>query len=289
MLRCRICGHQEHRILYQLTTGNIVRCLGCQTVFRSNLVVGADHYALYQNKELMETPFYITNKLASDPNQEPLRTYARGLTKLHQLGVHGRLLDVGCSYGAFMESARARGWETVGVELSANPAAFARASRGLNVFNGPVEAARFPARHFQAITLWDVIEHFDDPLGTLAELDRILAVDGVLLVFTINQASLLNTVGDLVYRATCRKWHRLMSLFYDIHHNFFFTPRTLAAVVLRAGRFEIADIDFGAANVRRWHTVPIPSLMIWGSDLIDWLGGLVRRRYRLLLYAHKLQ
>jgi 2-polyprenyl-3-methyl-5-hydroxy-6-metoxy-1,4-benzoquinol methylase len=82
----------------------------------------------------------------------------------------GRLLDIGCSYGAFMVAAQQQGWETMGVELSEKTARYAREQRGLNVFTGFVEEAHFPDAHFQLISLWDVIEHFEDPIRTLREL-----------------------------------------------------------------------------------------------------------------------
>src|SRR4029453_16262396 len=47
-----------------------------------------------------------------------------------------------------------------------------------------------------------------------------------MLIFTINQKRLLNSIGHLVYWATLKRWKRLLMLFYDTHHNFFFTPET---------------------------------------------------------------
>jgi len=107
-----------------------------------------------------------------------------------------------------------------------------------------------------------------------------------LLVFTINQESLLTSVGHKLCKLSLNRWKYLMALFYDIHHNFFFSPHTIASVLQRAG-FEVVDIQFGAANVRRWGTVPISPLMILGSDVIDFLSSLVRRRYRMFVYARK--
>ena len=81
--------------------GTIVRCLECDTVYRAAVVTGAEHSKLYQNEAMMETPFYLANKMALDPNVEPMPTFARGLRRLGELRTPGRLLDVGCSYGAF--------------------------------------------------------------------------------------------------------------------------------------------------------------------------------------------
>jgi len=186
-----------------------------------------------------------------------------------------------------MVAAQQQGWETIGVELSEKTASYARQQRGLNVFTGTVEEAHFPAAHFQLITLWDVIEHFDDPLRTLQELTRILVPGGIMLIFTLNQQSLFNVIGHLIYRATLHRWKRLPMLLYDSYHNFFFTPETLRNLVGRAGRFNVATMEFAPANVRRWHTVPIHPIMMLGSDVIDWLSASLGRQYRMALYLRK--
>jgi hypothetical protein len=65
--------------------GTIVRCLECDTVYRAAVVTGAEHSKLYQNEAMMETPSYLANKMALDPNVEPMPTFARGLRRLGEL------------------------------------------------------------------------------------------------------------------------------------------------------------------------------------------------------------
>lgn len=286
MATCYICGSDKNRSLCEIPIGMIVRCLECDTVYRAAVVRGDEHSRLYQSEAMMETPFYMANKMAVDPKVEPMPTFARGLKRLKELHTPGRLLDVGCSYGAFMVLAQRAGWNTSGVELSKSPAKFAREERHLDVFSGTVEQAAYPEGYFDAVTLWDVVEHFDDPVSTMAEIYRIMAPGGILLVFTINQESLLTAVGHILYKLSLNRWKHLMGLFYDIHHNFFFSPHTITSLLKRSA-FEVADIQFGAANVYRWRIVPISPLMIFGSDVIDFLSGLVKRRYRMFVYARK--
>jgi 2-polyprenyl-3-methyl-5-hydroxy-6-metoxy-1,4-benzoquinol methylase len=286
MATCYLCGANKSRSLCEIPSGVIVRCLECDTVYRAAVITGGEYGKLYQSDATMESPFYLANKLAADPKVEPMPTFARGLRRIGELRRPGRLLDLGSSYGAFMVLAEKTGWNTSGVELSESTARFAREERHLDVFTGTVEQAAFPEGHFDVITLWDVIEHFDDPAATLAEIHRIMAPGGILFVFTINQESLLTAVGHLLYQLSFRRWKHLMALFYDIHHNFFFSPRTITHFLKRSG-FEVEDIQFGAANVRRWRTVPISPLMIFGSDVIDFLSGLIHRRYRMFVYARK--
>jgi SAM-dependent methyltransferase len=82
-----------------------------------------------------------------------------------------------------MVIAQSAGWKTSGVELSKSVTQFARDERHLDVFTGTVEQAAYPEGYFDAVTLWDVIEHLDDPISTLAEIHRIMAPAGILVVF----------------------------------------------------------------------------------------------------------
>src|ERR1043166_6315699 len=95
----------------------------------------------------METPFYLANKMAADPNIEPMPTFARGLKRLAQLRPPGRLLDVGCSYGAFMVMAQKAGWNVSGFELSNFTAQFAREERRLDVYSGDRKSTRLNSSH----------------------------------------------------------------------------------------------------------------------------------------------
>ena len=96
----------------------------------------------------------------------------------------GRILDVGCGVGHFLNGMKLRGWQAFGIEVSEGAAAYARERFGLEVLVGELEEAELPAAYFDAITLWHVLEHLRDPLATLKEINRLLQDDG-LLVFAI--------------------------------------------------------------------------------------------------------
>jgi SAM-dependent methyltransferase len=101
----------------------------------------------------------------------------------------GRLLDVGCATGEFSARMAEHGWQVQGVEPSPQAAAVARETYGLDVAESSLTQARFPDRHFDAVTLWDVLEHVPDPLAELAEIHRVLKVGGVLAISLPNLRS----------------------------------------------------------------------------------------------------
>lgn len=150
-----------------------------------------------------------------------------------------RLLDVGCSTGAFLITARNLGMATTGVEPSAQAAATARRAR-LNVFTGLLADAHFGEASFEALTLIEVIEHLRDPRPLLSECRRVLRPGGVLLVTTPNAAS-------WTARAMGARWAGY-SLTAMGGHISFFNPRSIRLIGARTGftavRIETRNVRF---------------------------------------------
>lgn len=95
----------------------------------------------------------------------------------------GRPLDVGCGNGAYIDQMRQLGWDVVGIEPDGEAASTAMKS-GLNVFRGSLEDAKFPAEHFDIVTMNHVIEHVANPAILLKECRRVLKPVGRLVVAT---------------------------------------------------------------------------------------------------------
>jgi SAM-dependent methyltransferase len=284
---CGLCGAAESKLLYRLPAGGIRRCGSCAVVFRENPISGVAAATLYEDDAYLDAPYFEALKVGHRRDVEPYLVYRRALERLERLTPGRQLLDVGCSYGAFLEVARERGWEVSGVELSRKGSEYARKHRGLEVFTGTLEDAGFPDGAFDAVSLWDVVEHLDRPLELLRKTHRILRPGGVLVVFTINQRSLINATGDLLHRVSLGAVRGPLVLLYDIHHNFFFDTATLGGLTRRAGFNGGFEWDRLAANIDRWQNVPIPPLLALGSKCLDRVARLTGRDYRLILFARK--
>jgi 2-polyprenyl-3-methyl-5-hydroxy-6-metoxy-1,4-benzoquinol methylase len=92
------------------------------------------------------------------------------------------LLDVGCGLGQFLVDAAREGWRATGVESSGAGVAYGRA-QGLTMF--PSTKA-LDTGAFDVVTLWNVVEFFDDPVAVLLDVRRVLAPSGRLFVRTPN-------------------------------------------------------------------------------------------------------
>jgi 2-polyprenyl-3-methyl-5-hydroxy-6-metoxy-1,4-benzoquinol methylase len=99
----------------------------------------------------------------------------------------GRLLDVGCGTGNFLLRAKDKGYRVVGVDLNPGAVAAAR-QRGLDVQQESLEAyaAKSPGGEFDMVTMFDVIEHFDNPAEMVAIAHRLLKPGGGFIVTTPN-------------------------------------------------------------------------------------------------------
>jgi SAM-dependent methyltransferase len=133
-----------------------------------------------------------------------------------------RILDVGCGRGFFLERCRQRGIAGVGLELNRGAVATARAE-GLDVREVPVE--RFAAENagaFDAVCLFQVLEHVPRPLDLVAPAVACLKRGGLLIVAVPNAAGLLRLTDQAPANV-------------PPHHLSRWTPASLAAVGRRFG------------------------------------------------------
>ena len=132
----------------------------------------------------------------------PLRHAAdaecRHLPPLPESGM-GRLLDVGCGNGSFLELAGQAGWTAEGLDFDSEAVKVAQA-RGLNVHKGGVDVLTERRGFYDFITLCHVIEHVHDPVALLNQLRDLLKPGGILWIDTPN----LSSFGARLFRGAWR-------------------------------------------------------------------------------------
>lgn len=106
---------------------------------------------------------------------------------LHARG-KGRLLDVGAGSGWLVAHMNSLGWQAEGLDFDVRAIAGAR-GRGLVMHAGGLGEQGFAAASFAAVTMSHCIEHVHDPVAWLAEVNRVLAPGGRLVIATPNSRS----------------------------------------------------------------------------------------------------
>lgn len=209
----------------------LVRCQSCDLIYQNPrpTLESVGHY--YPD----EYGSYASAKQGLKTRRGLLgRIIRRGMNKRCRLldesvpaqpGQPRRLLDVGCASGLFLEAMQAYpGWQVEGVELNELAARTTSARLQVPVFAGPLERASYPDATFDAVTMWDVLEHLHDPLAGLRELHRILKPGGALFVRVPN-------AGSYVARLCGRYW-----VGYDLpRHMTVFSSKTLLRALAQSG------------------------------------------------------
>ena len=93
----------------------------------------------------------------------------------------GRLLDFGCGAGGYVARMAAAGWQAEGLDLS-DRALRAGRQAGLTLHEGTLPGADLPEASFDAITMWQAIEHVPSPMATLKAARELLRPGGLLMV-----------------------------------------------------------------------------------------------------------
>ncbi len=262
---CNLCGCTEYRhyatipdlLLERLdVTATLVQCTDCGLVYqnpRPTLSEMGQHYPSDYEPYADTSPTNTTTRM-SGKNWLVQKAIAYGIHKRcrfvtrHKTG--GSLLDVGCATGTFLLGMQQDpNWETVGVELSDEVAEFARTHNNLDVFTGTLEEANFPDEQFDAVTMWDVLEHLHDPEASMREIHRILKPDGIVVMRVPN----LHSWDAVVFG---NNWAGLDAP----RHLYVFTPTTLNALLAKSGYEFISNssaiggyVTF-ALSVRFWLT-----------------------------------
>ncbi|MDP7068562.1 MAG: class I SAM-dependent methyltransferase [Acidimicrobiales bacterium] len=133
------------------------------------------------------------------------------------------LLDVGAGIGLMLEAARARGLAAHGVEPSKWMVDTARAREIEGMHEGTIPHPSLAMSVFDAVTIVDVIEHVEDPVGLLLAAADYLDANGILVLVTPD-------VGSLPARILGKRWWH-----YRPAHIGYFDKKSLTHAAEEAG------------------------------------------------------
>ncbi len=223
MPACPICDSPNQGDYMKVDRYQIVQCMRCRFLFVSPPPTKQALTAFYQQPEYYKGgAFGYNDYFAQRESHE--RLARRRLNRIEQLRPgRGRILDVGCAAGFFLKVAQDHGWDVCGVELSEDMVAYASRLIGQPIARRVMALDAKPAS-FDAITLWEYIEHIPDPRDEVRRLVELLKPGGVLALSTPNAR-----YWEAVHQP--KRWRE----FKPPAHIGFFTATTLRWMLISCG------------------------------------------------------
>jgi 2-polyprenyl-3-methyl-5-hydroxy-6-metoxy-1,4-benzoquinol methylase len=185
------------------------------------------------------TEIYDAGYFRDDPNEPDREGYAdyradepahrrnarRRLRLLTSLGSdRGRLLDVGCAAGFFVSEAMISGWNAEGIDVAEDMISWGQRHVSPNLMVGTFSQYDIAPQSFNAVTMWDYIEHSIDPRADLDHAREVLVPGGIVALST-------GDIDSPFARLSRSRWHLLTPR----HHNYFFSEGTLARLLRETG------------------------------------------------------
>jgi len=186
----------------------------------------------------------VNEHIYSDPAviNELQKKFGRYLGKARTKAPNPRLLDVGSGAGIFLDSARKAGFEATGVEPSSRAVAIASSRYNVPVVCDLLRSDDNLPRDFGVIALWDVIEHVPDPVELLKVCAEHLADNGLLVLETPNEGSLLRQIIRLARSITGKRIDLQNKIYYRAH-RYYFTKQAMCMLLERCGYSDIQFFD----------------------------------------------
>ena len=231
-MTCVLCGGGAFRDRHEIAGHAIRDCEGCGLTQLQPMPPRALLDELYGDEYFESGDAGVGYGDYASQEQEYLATFADDVRRIREFASGGRLLEVGCGFGYFLEVAARAGFDVQGVDAS--PRAVAESSRRLpgRIFQGAVsEVPELEERRFDVIFASHLIEHISEPLPFVRDLATRLEPGGHLVLVTPNVKSWLARISG-------SRWVS----FKIPEHVVFYAPDTIGRLLRECG-LEVLAVD----------------------------------------------
>jgi len=234
-LNCNLCGMKKAHLIFKLRNKyppigemlNIVKCNNCGLVYlNSSLHLG-------ETKKYYPQEYFsrLNLKRMDERGKNRLDTKCKNrLNEILYFKKSGKVLDIGCGDGYFLNYLKQKGWQVRGVEISEFAAQKIKEKYDIDIFCGELSQAGYPEEYFDVVSLFEVLEHLPDPSGTLLEVQRIIKKTGLLIMTVPNFDSLQRLLFG-------KYWHII-----DPPRHLFYFSRTTLDNILKKSNFSLSII-----------------------------------------------
>ncbi len=257
---CILCKASKFRIILQKDQWKYCRCLNCGLV---SLHPRPTVQELMKNYEdYLPTPSEEIDKWEKMVKQ--IIDKSADLIESRINPGRGKLLDVGCGYGFFLKEMKLRGWDVEGVEVSQTGRQYSQDKWNIHVYSQPLEDLDIPENSFDVVTLFYLIEHVNDPLVLLREVNRILKPGGLILLRWPHTTPIVRILGPL---------SRKLDLYHTPYHLYDFSPETMK-MLLAITDFKNVETIIGGYTLPPREIYQLASMIFGGlGEAVYFLSG----------------
>ena len=223
-VKCPLCLADDTAPAFVKEGFQYVKCLKCGMLYINPQLDEGKMLSQYRSLpsqsywvDVLQTP----RQLAYDSKK-----FKKSLDEISLFVKPGKVLDIGCSLGIFLDLARKKGWDVDGIELNTKARKVAEEKFKLKLMGKPIDELNLADESYDLVTLWEVLEHLPDPNDMLNNCRKLLKKGGILVVLVPNCDSL-----------AVRIMHEKCATF-GWGHLWYFTPSTLSTLLARHG-FEV--------------------------------------------------
>jgi SAM-dependent methyltransferase len=238
---CDFCGGKDSTVFFVENGCNLTRCGNCGLLYVNPRPLSSQGFAKYSHEYTDYVEKYIQNKpiyqAEAKRRMEEVDSWASG----------GKLLDIGCADGTFLELAREHGWETTGVEPDEALARHAIDKSHLNVRICDFLDSRFEGETFHAVTASNIICHVRWPDRFFRETARILKKGGRLFLDTGNGAEIFARKEAEIWGEHWGTPDHLFHFSEDLLHRYM---ERNGLVVEKSDRIPLFSMLFSKDNLR---------------------------------------
>lgn len=224
---CPLCNHPHPVDIKGWERAHLARCKACSFIF-ARLIPDEStlmkHYQGYGRNDFL-SPITI-------------KRYHELLDRFEPFRKTGKILDVGCGIGYFLEEAAKRGWEVHGTEFT-DRAMEICTQKGISMKQGPLNPDLYNPQSFDVITSFEVIEHINNPHTDIQHFATLLRAGGLVYITTPN----FNSLSRII---TGNKWNVVT---YP-EHLCYYTPRTLRFLFQKHG-FDVMHLQTTGISISR--------------------------------------
>lgn len=205
------------------------------------------------SKLTKEESAYIETQLQA--NSQKFKNQTAIVRKYLSLN-NAKVLDIGCGGGLFLSMLKGEGAQVAGIELSDSRAQYAKTKHNLEIYKHPIESEFWQkgyANHFDAVTLWDVIEHVNYPVQTLQCAANVLKTGGLLLIDTPARDSFYHQFGELTYRLSSGRFPTFLNAMYSSH---LFGHKQIFSTTEMRNLFEAVGLE--VIELHKFHELSFP-------------------------------